>query len=77
MEPVFTPQDLMNIDNLNAHVNLLIEGQTARPFNVKLETERVFGQGDKEWAARIKEYCYQKFGRPRAEVESEIQNKYN
>ena len=76
-EPVFTPQDLMNIDNLNAHVNLLIEGQTARPFNVKLETERVFGQGDKEWAARIKEYCYQKFGRPRAEVESEIQNKYN
>lgn len=73
----FTAQDLMNIDNLNAHVNLLIGGQTARPFNIKLETERVFGQGNKEWAQRIKDYCYARFGRPRAEVEAEIAGKYN
>lgn len=76
-EPVFNVQDLMNIDNLNAHLNLLIGGQTARPFNVKLEAERVFGQGNKEWAQQIKDYCYARFGRPRAEVEAEISGKYN
>ena len=61
-EPVFTPQDLMNIDNLNAYVNLLINGQTARPFNIKLETERVFGQGNVAWAKQIKEYSVAKYG---------------
>ncbi len=59
-EPIFTPQDLMNIDNLNAYVNLLIGGQTARPFNIKLETERVFGQGNIDWAKQIKEYSIAK-----------------
>ena len=76
-EPVFTPQDLMNIDNLNCYINLLINGQTARPFNMRLETERVFGQGSAEWAGQLKDYSYQRFGRPRAEVEAELQNKYN
>ena len=63
-EPVFTPQDLMNIDNLNAHVNLLVHGQTARPFNIKLETERVFGQGNKDWGRQIKEYAIAKYSQP-------------
>lgn len=76
-EPVFAPHDLMNIDNLQAHVNLLINGQTARPFNIKLETDRVFGQGNQDWARQVKEYCYARFGRPRAEVEAEIAGKYN
>ncbi|HZZ99654.1 MAG TPA: DUF87 domain-containing protein [Candidatus Paceibacterota bacterium] len=75
-EPVFSAQDLMNIDNLNAHVNLLIDGQTARPFNMRLETERVFGQGMAEWAEALKKYCYERYGRDRAEVEAEIANKY-
>ncbi|MEK9157951.1 MAG: DUF87 domain-containing protein, partial [Patescibacteria group bacterium] len=35
-EPVFTAQDLTNIDNLNAYVNLLVNGQTTQPFNIKL-----------------------------------------
>ncbi len=34
--PVFTKEDLMNIDNFNAYVKLLINGQTSRPFNMKL-----------------------------------------
>ncbi|MEX2054190.1 MAG: type IV secretory system conjugative DNA transfer family protein [Candidatus Colwellbacteria bacterium] len=34
--PVFTKEDLMNIDNFNAYVKLLINGQTSKPFNVKL-----------------------------------------
>lgn len=34
-EPIFTENDLINIDNFNAHVKLLIDGQTTDPFNIK------------------------------------------
>jgi len=34
--PVFTKEDLMNIDNFNAYVKLLVNGQTTKPFNIKL-----------------------------------------
>lgn len=75
-ETVFTPQDLINIDNLNAYVSLLIDGQTSRPFNIKIETERVFGAGDKELALEINKLSKLKYGRPREEVENEIKSKF-
>ena len=34
-EPVFSKNDLMNIDNYNAYAKLLIKGQPAAPFNIK------------------------------------------
>lgn len=70
--PVFSEQDLMNTDNLNAYVSLLVNGQTTRPFNVKIETERVFGAGSPDVAAALREMSRLKYGRPRAEVEAEI-----
>ncbi len=76
-EPVFNAQDLMNIDNLNAYVNLLIGGQTALPFNIKLETERVFGAGNSEMTAYLKQLSRSKYSRPRAEVEDEIKAKFS
>jgi len=75
-EPVFTPQDLISIDNLNAYVNLLIGGQTTRPFNIKVDTEKVFGAGDKELALEINKMSKLKHGRPREEVEEEIAKKF-
>ena len=74
-EPVFAPQDLINIDNLNAYVSLLINGQTTRPFNVKLETEKVFGAGSPEISKNMKEMSRLKYGRPREEIEKEIQER--
>ncbi|MDP3792496.1 MAG: DUF87 domain-containing protein [bacterium] len=74
-EPVFSPQDLINIDNLNAYVSLLINGQTTRPFNIKLQTEIVFGAGSPEVAKMIKEMSRLKYGRPRDEIEKEIQER--
>ena len=76
-EPVFSAQDLMSIDNLNCYVNLLINGQTTRPFNIKVNTDQVFGAGSAEVARAIKEISSLKFGRPREEVEREISSKYN
>lgn len=76
-EPVFSTQDLMNIDNLNAYVNLLINGQTERPFNIKIETDRVFGAGNKEVAEHLKQLSRSKYARPREDVENEIRAKFN
>ncbi len=76
-EPVFTAQDLMNIDNLNAYVNLLVQGQTAQPFSIKLETERVFGGGNPEMAEYLRQLSRHKYSRSRADVEAEINAKFN
>jgi len=76
-EPVFSPQDLMNIDNLNAYVNLLTNGQTERPFNIKINTERVFDAGNPEISEYLKQLSRTKFARPREEVEAEIRAKFN
>lgn len=75
-EPVFTPSDLINIDNLNCYLNLLIKGQTTRPFNLRVETERVFGEGSSSMATLIKDVSRLKYGRPREEVEEELRRKY-
>ena len=76
-EPVFAPQDLMNIDNLNAYISMLINGRTTKPFNIKLETELVFGAGSKELAAILMQISKLKYGRPRQVVENEIKSSYN
>lgn len=76
-EPVFNSQDLSSIDNLNAFISLLINGQPARPFNIKVNTEEVFSAGSIEVAEAVKKISSLKFGRPREEVEQELQQKYN
>ena len=76
-EPVFSTQDIANLENLNCVVNLLIGGQVTRPFNMRIETERVFGQGSPELRRAIVELSRQKYGRPRAEVEAEITARFN
>ena len=72
-EPVFTAQDLINLDNHNAYVKLLVKGKTVQPFS--LETIRP-PQGNNDVADKLKELSYLKFGRPRAEVEAEVMQKY-
>ncbi|PIR41687.1 MAG: hypothetical protein COV30_02490 [Candidatus Yanofskybacteria bacterium CG10_big_fil_rev_8_21_14_0_10_37_15] len=76
-EPVFSPQDLMNIDNLNAYINLLINGQTERPFNVKIDTSGVFGAENPEMTEYLKQLSRSKYARPREEVENEIKAKFS
>ena len=76
-EPVFNSQDLSSIDNLNAYVSLLLNGQPARPFNIKVDTDKVFGTGSVEIAKAIKDISSLKFGRLREEVEKELQQKYS
>ena len=70
-EPVFNQNDLINIDNLNAYAKILINGQTSRPFNMKVGTAWWSG-GNKELAAKLKEYSRMKYGAERQGIEDEI-----
>jgi hypothetical protein len=70
-EPVFNQNDLLNIDNLNAYAKLLINGQTAKPFNLHVGTTS-WGGGNKELAAKLKESSRMKYGEDRQTIEDEI-----
>jgi len=71
--PTFTAPDLLNIDNRNAYLKLLVDGQTSKPFNIKtLAPEK----GNPEMAEYIKQLSRSKFARPREEVEEEIRNRH-
>ncbi len=70
-EPVFSQTDLLSIDNLNAYARILINGETSKPFNLKIETT-MWQPGDQEFAGKIKEYSRLKYGADRKEVEENI-----
>lgn len=69
-KPVFAEQDLLNIDNYNCYVKLLIAGHTSSPFSMKTYPPE---RGDRTIAETIKEISRVKYGRPREEVEREIE----
>ncbi len=70
-EPVFSRNDLINIDNLRAYARLLIDGQTSRAFLMKIGTASWTG-GDKDIAAKMKEYSRMKYGEDRQTIEDGI-----
>lgn len=72
-EPVFTPSDLINIDNFNAHMRLLISNQTARPFNIQTVKEP---DGNWEVGRALQELSRLKYGKPRQDVEEHIKARY-
>jgi hypothetical protein len=67
-EPAFDQNDLISIDNLNAYAKILINGETSKPFNVKIGTQSWSG-GSKEIAEKLKEYSRMKYGIDRHLVE--------
>lgn len=70
-EPVFSQSDLLNIDNLNAYVKILINGETSKPFNLRARTTS-WSAGNRELAEKLKEYSRAKYGQDRQVVEDEI-----
>jgi len=72
-EPVFSQQDLINIDNFNAYLKLLIDGQTTKPFNF---LTYVSPKGDLKVADMVKEFSRLKYGREKNLVEKEILKRY-
>ncbi len=71
-EPVFREQDLINIDNFQAYAKLLIGGETAKPFNIRMIRAE---PSDKSVAQDLKDASRRRYGRKREEVEREIYNR--
>ncbi|RJQ14046.1 type IV secretory system conjugative DNA transfer family protein [Candidatus Parcubacteria bacterium] len=72
MEPVFSSNDLINIDNYNAYIKMIIGGQTSKPFNMKTLP---LPKPDLQWIDRVRAYALNKYGRPKDVVEREIWDK--
>ena len=73
-KPQFTAQDITKLDNYNAYMSMLIEGQPTKPFNLKTLAPE---QGNPDIVDSLKELSYVKYGRDREEVEAEIMARYN
>ncbi len=68
-EPVFTANDLVNVDNYNGFVKLLINNETTKPFNIKTYPP---SEGDPEMPGYLKEISRLKYGRDVNLVNKEI-----
>jgi hypothetical protein len=72
-KPQFTAQDITKLDNYNAYMSMLVNGQPTKPFNMRaLAPEK----GNPDIVDSLKELSYVKYGRDRAEVEDEIMARY-
>jgi len=68
--PVFTHEDLINVDKYHAYIKLLIDGVASKPFSMK--TIKYEYQVNPAYGQWVRNYARQKYGRARAEVEKEI-----
>ncbi len=75
LEPTFTSQDILKIENYNCYLKMLINGVPSKPFNSA--TPYNPPKGDLDTLNAIKELSYLKYGRDREEVEEEIMGRYN
>jgi hypothetical protein len=71
MAPVFSDQDLINIDKYKAVMKLSIDTQPSRPFSI-IPVNPYTEEGDKEAAEAYKQLSRLKYGRDRDIVEREI-----
>ena len=69
-QPVFNAEDLHKIPNHEAVTTVLMFGLPTSPFTLKLLPP--LGESSEELMHRMREYALSRFGRPRAEVEEEI-----
>ncbi len=73
LAPVFTPSDIIKLENLSCYIKMLVNGVPAKPFN---SVTPFPPKGNPDVAEKLKELSYLKYGRPREEVEAEIMARY-
>ncbi len=80
--PTFTKDDILKLDNAHAIASMLVNGRPTAAFNMNTIYDGYApkGQGrtpeDEQRIEAIKQLSYMKFGRPRAEIEQEILDKF-
>lgn len=71
--PVFDANDLMNIPNYNAYLKILANGSPTKPFSVSTMPPP---EVDAQVATRLIQQSAFRYGRPKAEIEAEIAQRY-
>ena len=71
--PEFNASDIMNINNYNCYAKILANGVPVKPFNFRALPA---SDGNSEIVDQLKSLSYQKYGRPRAEIEKEILDRF-
>ncbi len=72
-EPTFSATDLMNVPNRTAYVRMLANGTPTQPFSISTMAPREIQH---ERVQTLMSQSYERYGRPRAEIEAEIQQRY-
>lgn len=72
--PVFDKTDLINIDNFNAYIRLMINGQVSEPFNIKILPP---SKGNPEIVEIVKRVSQLKYGKPRILIQQEVRERFN
>lgn len=71
--PIFSANDLMNTPNWNTNVRLLANGKPTPPFSLVASPPP---ESDTNRATELIAGSYARYGRPRDEIEEEIQKRY-
>ena len=71
-EPTFTAQNIASIDNRNAYLKMLVDGEPQKPFNIRTLAPE---EGSQENAEIIKNLSRQRYGKDRKEIEDIIRKK--
>lgn len=72
-EPVFSANDLINLDNRNAYIKMLEDGRPLKPFSLETMAPP---KGDLDIVPKLKELSYLTYGKPRDVIEDEIKRRY-
>jgi len=73
-EPVFTQNDLINLDNRHIYLNMLIDGVTTVPFSaMTLDSPEI----SEDLSSVITAVSREKYGTPREKVEEDVRHWYN
>lgn len=73
-QPEFTAGDIAGLPNRNAYLHLLVDGSPASPFD--MQTMPIISDTDFAVSEKLKQLSYERYGRPREEVEAEIADRY-
>ncbi len=72
-EPTFDMKDIVNLDNWNAYLKILANGQPQTPFNIQTIAPE---KGDPNIVENIKELSRLKYGKKKEIIDTEILEKY-
>ncbi len=73
-QPEFTAGDIAGLDNRHSYIKMLVDGSPAAPFD--MQTTEINPLPDLANIDELKQESYNKYGRPRAEVEAEVAERY-